>query len=99
MEDKYKKRLEAFAAAKQKFWAEEYPKKTLDQKINYWSGSLHQQMRWNGESGFDEMAVFSKADYDLWKQHEPYIDSLLPAILEKLNVNKEKVFDLLFPEE
>ncbi len=78
------------------FWVEKYPKMTLDQKINYWSESLHQQMRWNGESGFDEMAVFSKADYDLWKQRESSIDSLLPAILEKLNVNKERVFDLLF---
>ncbi|MBE2206754.1 MAG: hypothetical protein IAE84_04160 [Saprospiraceae bacterium] len=81
------------------FWMEKYPKMTLEQKINYWSGSLHQQMRWNGESGFDEMAVFSKADYELWKQHEPRIDSLLPAILEKLNVNRENALALLFPEE
>lgn len=95
MEEKYRKRLEAFTAAKEKFWSEEYPQKTLDEKVNYWAGSLRQSMRWNGESGVDEMAVFSKADYDLWKKREPNIDMLLPLILEKLNLNKKKIMDIL----
>lgn len=35
MEEKYRKRLEEFAAAKQKFWTEEYPNKRLEQKISF----------------------------------------------------------------
>jgi len=95
MDEKYRKRIEAYDLAKQKFWSDEYPKKTLDQKVNFWAGSLHQQMRWNGESGLDEMAVFSKEDYILWKKREPNIDRLLPDIISKLNLNKEGVYKLL----
>ena len=61
MTEKMRKRSDQYKAAKEKFWAEEYPVKSFEEKVKYWSGTLHSQMRWNGESGFDEMAVFSKA--------------------------------------
>ena len=77
------------------FWKEEYPNKSREEKIKYWSGSLHQQMRWNGESGQDEMAIFSKEDYMHWKLKEPEIEKLLPEILKMLNISIDKVYPLL----
>ena len=81
--------------ASKNFWSEEYPKKTFDQKVSYWSGSLHRQMRWNVESGFDEMAVFSKSDYECWKEKEPLIDTILVQVIKILNLNAEEVYEEL----
>lgn len=75
-----------------RFWSEIYPEKTYEQRINYWSSSLHQQMRWNGESGVDPMAVFSKNDYKSWKIKEPMIDEILVSVIKKLNLNADEVF-------
>lgn len=78
-----------------KFWIEEYPRKNFDEKIKYWSANFHQQMRWNGESGLDEMAVFSKDSFESWKMKEPEIDKMFPLIIEKIGLNKEKVYEAL----
>jgi hypothetical protein len=77
------------------FWREKYNKMTFEEKVKYWSGRLHSQMRWNGESGVDEMAVFSKADYEIWKKYEPEIDELLPHIIKYLTVKEELIYEAL----
>lgn len=95
MNKDYQDRLSKYEDLQNKFWEKEYPQKSKTEKVKYWSGSLHQQMRWNGESGLDEMAVFSVYDYQEWKKKEPKIDELLPEILKMLNISKEKVYPLL----
>ncbi len=77
------------------FREERYNKMIFEEKVKYWTGRLHSQMRWNGESGVDEMAVFSKADYEIWKKHEPEIDELLPHIIKHLTVKEEDVYEAL----
>jgi hypothetical protein len=41
------------------FWHQKYPLLTRDEKIRHWSGTLHRQMRWNEESGYDPYSIFS----------------------------------------
>ncbi len=96
-EERLKKILESEERRRkvvENFWDLEYPKKSIQEKIAFWSGSLYSQMRWNGESGFDEMAVFSKSNYLYWKSREPDFDSLLPFIIKKLGpwVSEEEVY-------
>ena len=76
-------------------WEKDYNKLNFDEKVNYWSANIHQQMRWNNESGVDEMAVFSKKDYEHWESQEPNIDELLPHIIQKLPVTKDQVYEAL----
>jgi hypothetical protein len=41
------------------FWNQKYPLLTKEEKIRHWSGTLHRQMRWNAESGYDPYAIYS----------------------------------------
>ena len=61
----------------------DYLKKNYEERVKYWSGNLHQQMRWNGESSLDEYAIFSKKWLEEVKQHEPNIERMLEDVFEK----------------
>jgi hypothetical protein len=61
----------------------EYLAKSYEDRVKYWAGTLHQEMRWNGESGLDEYAVFSKAWLDEVKTIEPQIEEMLDEAIEK----------------
>ncbi len=95
MDEKYKKRLDDYASSYNKFWAEEYPLKSSEEKIDFWAGNIHRQMRWNAESGFDEMDIFSKADYENWKLKDPDIDQIIYSVIKKLNLNAVKVYEAI----
>lgn len=87
----YKKHL--ISKEKRKKDIIEYQKKTYLEKVKFWSGNLYQQMRWNGESGYDEYAVFSKKWLESIKEFEPQIEQILDDAIEKywknyLDVNK-----------
>lgn len=60
----------------------EYLSKSYEDRVKYWSGNLHQQMRWNAESGFDEYAVFSKDWLDEIKKYEPRIKEILDDVIK-----------------
>lgn len=110
MEDKYKlnkeiaklideKRYREIGALVKKsqedFWSNEYPKKTFEEKINYWSGSFYQQMRWDGGAGIDPLSGFSQKAYLRWKESEPNLEEMLPFILKKLDFSEEKFYKLI----
>ena len=61
----------------------DYLKKDYEERVKYWSGNLHQQMRWNGESSLDEYAVFSKDWLNKVKKHEPNIENMLEDVFNK----------------
>jgi hypothetical protein len=61
---------------------EEYQKMPYPHKLKFWSGNLHQQMRWNGESGVDEYAVFSKAWLEKTLEFEPQIETIIEDIIK-----------------
>ncbi len=73
--DSYEQGLE-WARQKAKFWREEYPHKTFDEKVSYWASSFHRQMRWQGESDYDEYAIYSPQLYADCKQKEPEFDKI-----------------------
>ena len=77
------------------FWSEEYPSKDKEEKINFWCGYLHQQIRWNVESGIDALDVFSKSDYNFFKSKDPNFDELLPRIIQKLGLDEGDVLKAL----
>lgn len=77
------------------FLEKDYHKKSRKEKIASWVGDIHQQMRWIGEEGKDEMSLFSKKEYEYWKSVEPNIDEFLPHILDQLRINHDKVYPLL----
>ncbi len=77
---------------------EEYKTLNREERIDYWSGSLHQEMRWNAESGFDEYMVFSKKWLEEVQTIEPNIEELLKEIIEKKwknYWNKQKIWEAL----
>lgn len=62
---------------------EEYKTLSQEDKLKYWSGTLHQEMRWNVESGIDAYAIFSKEWLQKIKIFEPNIEELLKEVIEK----------------
>ena len=74
---------------------EEYTLMPFKEKVTYWAQGIHDSMRSFGEQGHDEMSVFSKREYEMWKSEEPNIDELLPHILDQLRINHDKVYPLL----
>ena len=70
--------------ADEKFWTEEYPRMSLDEKKHYWWEYIYQYMRMRGELGYDMLGVFSRESYREWREHEPEIDTILDDIIAML---------------
>ncbi|GAB4194128.1 MAG: hypothetical protein OHK0022_09780 [Roseiflexaceae bacterium] len=70
--------------AMQRFWSEEYPKKTLDERKSYWLQYIYHDMRVMGEVGQDEFGILSKESYRDWKAKDPEIDRILDYVAEQL---------------
>jgi len=82
--------------AQDEFWAIEYPNKSFDEKVRYWTRSIHQFMRHDGEFGRrDRLASFNKENYEDWKSTEPLIDEILVPALVKLGLNPESILKKL----
>lgn len=74
-----------------KFWIDEYPSYTMEQRIHHWAGAINQQIRWNEESGVSWKHVFSKKDYETIKSIEPNYDEFLPEICRIIRMNLEEI--------
>lgn len=64
------------------FWKNEYPKKSFNQKVEFWNGILHRQMRWQGESGYDEYLIFNKDWYVKTIHQDPEFERVFDNLLE-----------------
>lgn len=95
MKKEYEDRLRKYELAKHAFWNDTYPSMNFFQKVDYWSGSIHRQMRYNGESGLDPYDVFSREDYEAWKLKEPLIDLIIVKIIDELRLDKDQVEKLI----
>ena len=71
------------------FFEEEYPTFSQEDKAAFWASEFRQQMRWNGESGVNEMYVFGKEEYRFCKEKDPNFDILLPMIAKHLKFSLE----------
>ena len=59
-----------------KFWSEEYPNLSRDEKIKYWLTSTHKGMRTQGEALANEYSEFSRKWYDHAINVEPDFDKI-----------------------
>lgn len=73
----------------------DYKSYSSSEKAGYWAAQIYRQMRWNGESGLEEMSVLTPSLIDEIREKEKDIEELLPQIislLAKYCVQDEKVF-------
>ena len=60
-----------------------YPNYSFQEKVSYWSGELHQQMRWQAESGLDPYSIYSTKMYQSTKEFEPDFDKIMDEVFSK----------------
>ncbi|MGG8495176.1 hypothetical protein ACQY1Q_02060 [Tenacibaculum sp. TC6] len=60
-----------------------YINRTLIGKVNYWSGRLNQQMRWQVESGLDPYSIYTPEWYQSTKEFEPDFDKIMDEVFSK----------------
>lgn len=65
------------------FWKTKYPIFSSEEKIKFWSGSLHRDMRWQAESGLDPYAIYNVDWYNEVKKIEPDIDFIMDEIFNR----------------
>lgn len=66
------------------FWEENYPKKNIEEKIDFWLSEIHRGMRCQGESINDEYSEFSYNWYVWVKSKEPKLDEIFNEVVRKL---------------
>lgn len=60
-----------------------YPNYSFQEKVKYWSGRLHQQMRWQAESGLDPYSIYTVEWYNSTKQFEFRFDEIMDEVFSK----------------
>jgi hypothetical protein len=68
----------------EKYWEEEYPLKSREEKVNEWLAGIHTGMRYQGESTGDEYTQFSPQWYRLVKSREPDFDEIFKDVVKRL---------------
>ena len=58
----------------------DYENYSLDDKINYWTENLHEQMRLQVESGIDPYLIFTPEWYDAYKRIEQNLDIIMEGV-------------------
>ncbi|BAZ28648.1 hypothetical protein NIES4074_10820 [Cylindrospermum sp. NIES-4074] len=88
--DKYLER-QAEKQRNSNWWEEEYAQMSLEEKQGFWLHNTMLQMRFQGESGYDEYAFFTPENYDDWLAKEPEIDQILDFVIENIPDDTETV--------
>jgi len=74
--------IKELEAAADKFWKEEYPKKSFEQKADYWKKTLEKGMSEQEKMGLPAFGIFNKQWYESVKEQEPEIDTMLAHLFE-----------------
>lgn len=77
------KRQEAEKAAQERFWTVEYAAKDFAERAAYWAGTMFRHMRWQSESGLDELAGFTPEWFEHAKSREPDFERMFDYLLER----------------
>lgn len=76
----------------EKFIKYTYPAMSLNEKIGYWSGIIHRNMRWQGESTGDEYAgMFTREWYEACLKFDPQFDQIFRDVISILKLDESKV--------
>jgi hypothetical protein len=73
------------------YWVKNYHSMSSKEKVKFWSGYIGRQMRWNNESGVDEMDVFNVPDFKIWLKYEPNILQMLKEVIKVLKLYENVV--------
>ena len=74
----------------EKFWSEDYPKLSFEDKKAYWFRNIYRSMRDYGEIGYDEYTIFNKESYKEWRTREPDIDLILDYVIKMLSIGEDE---------
>lgn len=88
--EKYQKQLSK-NKEREEFWAVTYPAKSYEERVKYWGNTLHQLMRWQTESGYEEASIFSKQ----WLEENQKVEPQLLQIIEELLETWDFYWDIL----
>ena len=80
--DAYLNRIETTKLENEMF-RKKYIAFSFDEKVEYWSGNLFRQMRWQQESGLDPYAIYDLAWYMNIKITEPEFDKIIELVFSK----------------
>jgi hypothetical protein len=76
----------------EKFRQEEYPKKSLEERIDYWTGLIDKNMKWQGESTGDEYdGMFTKEWFEENVKFDSEFDRIFSAVAKNLQLDMNKV--------
>jgi hypothetical protein len=76
----------------EKFMREDYPKKSLDDKILYWSELIQKNMKWQEEINGDEYdGMFTKEWFDDNVTFDPEFNKIFTAVAKNLQLDMTKV--------
>lgn len=79
----------------EKFRKEEYPKKSLEERIVYWTELIHKNMKWQGESTGDEYdGMFTKEWFDDNGRFDPEFNKIFSTVAKNLQLDMNKVNEI-----
>ena len=76
---------EKAAQNEKKIWQEDYNNYSFEKKKKIWLIKFWQDVKWQGESSEDELAIFTHENYLIWKQKESDFDLILKYVAEELD--------------
>jgi hypothetical protein len=76
--------LQGIIDRRKRFWEEEYPKMSLEEKKKYWLSSTYSGMRSQGEAIGDSYSEFSKEWLDDARSIEPQFDEIFNYVTQNL---------------
>lgn len=76
----------------EKFMKEDYPKKSLEDRITYWTEQIQKNMKWQGELNGDEYdGIFTKEWFDDNVRFDPEFNKIFTAVAKNLQLDMNKV--------
>lgn len=79
----------------EKFIQEEYPKKSLEERIVYWTELIQKNMKWQGEMNDDEYdGMFTKEWFDDNVTFDPEFNKIFTAVATNLQLDMDKVMKI-----
>ena len=83
---KHKKLEQESKSKDESFWADEYSKYSIEDKIDYWLANIHHGMRIQGESNGDPYCEFSEVWYKNVKSREPNFDWIFGKVIQQISI-------------
>ena len=83
--------IKALEVAADKFWKEEYPKKSFDERCHYWKETMEKGMKEQEKLGLPAFSVFNKSWYDSVNEQEPEIDQIISQLFNTHWKNMDKI--------